>query len=127
MSHIHSFFLDPGNSYTNRPPVTEEVLIKKLKERISKITDETNSDFDPEYDDEEDWNEEELYPLRSHLFEVVLTNDQMNYLPEVLKEMKLMGFVRVNRFYNSNSGNVCNVFHLTTNQENLQDSEEIEF
>ena len=46
------------------------------------------------------------------LKEIVLTNKQMRACPNVLFAMKRAGFVRVARWKNSNSGNVCNMFLL---------------
>jgi len=48
---------------------------------------------------------------RSHLYEIVLTDHQMEHLPKTLAKMKQLKFKRVSRFLNSNSGNYCNVFH----------------
>ena len=46
------------------------------------------------------------------LKEIVLTNYQMRVYPEVVAAMKKAGFVRVARWKNSNSGNICNMFLL---------------
>jgi hypothetical protein len=48
-----------------------------------------------------------------HCYEIVLTDSQLKYWRSAVR---MAGFRRVNRFLNSNSGNYCNVFHLTTNQ-----------
>lgn len=48
-----------------------------------------------------------------HLFEVVLTDQQMQTYSEAMKEK---GFRLVNRFYNANSGNYCNILHLAVHQ-----------
>lgn len=45
------------------------------------------------------------------LTEIVLTDEQMGSMPKLLQSMKELGFRRVSRFLNPNSGNVCNVFH----------------
>lgn len=48
----------------------------------------------------------------NHLFEIVLTDYQMNNISG--PAAKTVGFEVVRRFYNSNSGNWCNVMHYET-------------
>ncbi len=48
---------------------------------------------------------------KEHLFEVVLTDQQVSDNPVLVKGLKDRGFKLVSRFRNANSGNYCNVLH----------------
>lgn len=58
---------------------------------------------------------------KHHLYEVVLTDDNIKEEPELVKQLKSMGFVLVTRFFNKNSSNCCNVLHYT-HRQSLEDS-----
>ncbi len=45
------------------------------------------------------------------LIEVVLTNQQCRSNPQLLQDLKEIGFDLVNRFRNANSRSICNIFH----------------
>ena len=49
-----------------------------------------------------------------HLFEITLTDQQVTDV--VIRNLKALKFRHVNRFYNQNSGNYVNIFHLATHQ-----------
>jgi hypothetical protein len=51
------------------------------------------------------------------LLEVVLTDQQLNQENgEWVRQLRRHNFRRVSRFLNSNSGNICNVFHYIPNR-----------
>lgn len=60
-----------------------------------------------------------LYLINSHkrkgLFEIVLTDKQIEAVVELEDMLADIGFKQVNRFFNPGSGNICNVYHWVRN------------
>lgn len=79
--------------------------------------------FDVEEDDGYDYSSiavalSDIRPNR--LAEITLTDGQMQDMPDLVRDMAAAGFVLVNRFRNSNSGNIVNVFHHVPVREDMQ-------
>jgi hypothetical protein len=76
--------------------------------RLTSIIDRSlNECYGYRWDEEDDWNKNKK--IWNTLFEVVLTDLQLKSgWAEVLKKV---GFRKTTRFYNSNSGNHCTIFH----------------
>lgn len=84
---------------------------------------EEGSEFEESVDEFICWRMYEDGDDHSHLIEVVLTDAQINEFRGRARYLKEKGFKLVNRFLNDNSGNWCNVLHLTLKQStNLEDS-----
>lgn len=80
----------------------------RLKNAIYEAYDsgKYNGDWD-EYPPDEDEFEQ--------LVEITLTDRQLEKMPLLVKALKKFGFVRVCSFVNSNTDNICNVFHMYRN------------
>lgn len=90
--HLRSF-----DAIYDRP--TEEELVTRIKSQIARYVTRSNN---------------------NRLCEVVLTDIQcQKWNGLFVKALRIVGFELVVRFRNSNSGNVCNVFHLIAKKEPL--------
>ena len=73
-------------------PTTPEGLVALIRDDL----EDGDYDYDPDH------------PLMGHLFEAILTDRQPAKYHKMLTDY---GFKEVNAFKNSNSGNVCRVYH----------------
>lgn len=53
--------------------------------------------------------------VKNILYEITLTNKQCRENPEYIALIQRKGFRLVTTFKNPNSGNICNVFHYSSN------------
>lgn len=58
----------------------------------------------------------------NRLAEITLTDGQMKSMPGLVRDMAAARFILVNRFRNSNSGNIVNVFHRVPVREPLNEA-----
>lgn len=101
MTHVYGF--------DNRP---NEKLLNKLDKILANYTGRYSDSADG-CDCEFCVKERERMKTFNALLEAVLVDEQMfTWAPELRKR----GFRLVNRFFNSNSGNYCNVLHFTPHE-----------
>jgi len=99
-------------------PIWETALDRTLDESYREIRENVLQNYIDTISSRRGWHDESPLPEElpknwkvNHLIKVVLTDQQMLMWAETLKKK---GFRLVTRFLNSNSGNHCNVLHLTT-------------